>query len=135
MSFQPINTQNSQGANFGQLNDMVRQLNKEQITKVFKFDSNNAVFIGKLPYDGGIGLMVQSPDGSSVGIGSIPGSTTEYGFFCTDKDGNLIMKIVSGTSYIYRTDKTNVMQSGVLPDKTVGWAVAADGYQVPDGYS
>lgn len=58
MSFRPLNTQNSQGQNYGQINDMVRQLNKEQKVKVFKGDGENQVLIGKLPNDEGYGLYL-----------------------------------------------------------------------------
>jgi hypothetical protein len=57
MSFLPLNSQNSLGSNFGQVNDMVRQLNKEQTTKVFKQSGGNAIVEGKLPYDGGYGSL------------------------------------------------------------------------------
>lgn len=81
-------------------------------------------------------ITIGTPDGGTLGFGSIPGSTTdEFGFFSTDSDGNLIMKIVDGTWYVYRPeDDTNVMQSGILPDGEAGWAVAADGYEVADGF-
>jgi len=83
-------------------------------------------------------ITLTNTDGSSVGIGTIPGSTTnEFGFFATDSDGNLIMKIINGTRYIYdvNTDK-NVMQDGkVAPDNAAsfyGYAVAPEGENVED---
>ena len=82
-------------------------------------------------------ITIAAPDGSSVGMGSIPGSTeNEYGFFSLNAEGELIMKIVLGTWYVNdpSTDK-NVMQSGILPDDSIGWAVAAEGYNVSDGFS
>jgi len=81
-------------------------------------------------------ITIGTPDGGTIGFGSIPGSTTnEFGFFSIDTTGTLIMKIVNGTWFVYRADGTNVMQSGILPDSTVGWAVAADGYEVADGFT
>lgn len=81
--------------------------------------------------------IVNPNDNSSVGMGAIPGSTTgEYGFFSTDRSGKIIMKIVLGTWFVNDpgTD-LNVMQSGILPDDSIGWAVAAEGKNVSDGFS
>lgn len=83
-------------------------------------------------------IVITNPgDGSSVGMGSIPDSTTnEYGFFSLDENGRVIMKIVLGTWYVNDPDVgLNVMQSGILPDNTIGWAVAGDGKDVEDGFT
>lgn len=49
MSFRPIIPQNSYGQNIGQLNDMIRDLNREQVTKTFKGPGGyNAILQGKL---------------------------------------------------------------------------------------
>lgn len=82
-------------------------------------------------------ITIGGPDGSSVGMGSIPGSTTnEYGFFSLDSEGRVIMKIVLGTWYVNDPDNgNNVMQSGILPDGQIGWAVAKEGTNVADGFS
>lgn len=82
-------------------------------------------------------FIIQNPvDKSKIGFGAIPGSTTgEYGFFVINSSGNLIMKIVNGTWYVYDlTNNKNVMQSGKLPDQTFGWAVATTGKNVTDGF-
>lgn len=58
MNFRPVNSQNSHGQTLGQLNDMLRQLNKEQQVKVFKGPGgNNALITGKLPNDLGYGFQ------------------------------------------------------------------------------
>lgn len=57
MAFKPLSSQNSQSQNYGQVNDMVRQLNNEQTTKTFKQPGGNAVINGKLPYQGGYGSL------------------------------------------------------------------------------
>lgn len=77
MVLQPISTANSQGSNYNQLNDMVRQLNKEQTTKVFKGAGNtNAIIEGKLPYDGGYGSLYYDTDGTPrIVIGIQPDGT------------------------------------------------------------
>lgn len=82
-------------------------------------------------------ITIGTPDGGQIGMGAIPGSTSnEYGFFALDVNGNVIMKIVGGTWFVDNpTQNLNVMQSGVLPDGNIGWAVAAPGYNVVDGIS
>lgn len=82
-------------------------------------------------------ITIGTPDGGTIGMGSIPGSTTnEFGFFSLDAGGNLIMKIVNGTWYVDdpATD-INVMQSGILPDDSIGWAVAKQDKNVADGFN
>jgi hypothetical protein len=98
-------------------------------------------------------ITVGTPDGGTIGMGSIPGSATnEYGFFTLnssgnvtysvvggvqyfyDDDGNLIQKVDAGTTYVYNPADSynNVMQSGLLPDGSGGLAVAKTGYNVSD---
>jgi hypothetical protein len=73
MTFRPLNTQNSTRQNYSQVNDMTRQLNKEQITKAFKQAGGNSVITGKLPYDGGYGSLYYDSDNNSRGlIGTAP---------------------------------------------------------------
>ena len=77
MSLRPIVTGNSYGQNLGQINDMVRQLNKEQITKVFKQPNGNAIVTGKLPYDGGYGTLYYDSGGiPTILIGILPDGST-----------------------------------------------------------
>lgn len=80
-------------------------------------------------------IVVSNPtDNSSVGIGSIPGTNGEFGFFVLDTNGDVVQKIVGPTRYIYDlTTKKNILQDGKLPDATYGWAVAAPNYDVADG--
>jgi hypothetical protein len=71
-------------------------------------------------------------------MGSIPNSdTNEYGFFSLDTSGNVIMKIVNGTTYVYNPADgfVNVTQSGLLPDGSGGFVVAQPGQNVADAYS
>jgi hypothetical protein len=80
-------------------------------------------------------ITLTKSDGSSVGIGSVPNSTTgEYGFFGTDTAGNVVFKIVGSTFYVYDiTNGTNVMQMGKLPNNTYNVAIAQTGQNVADG--
>lgn len=73
-------------------------------------------------------------DGSSIGMGAIPGSTSEYGFFSLDSDDNVVMKIVLGTFYVYDGEDDR-MQAGILPDGTINVAIAKDGDSVSDAFS
>lgn len=83
-------------------------------------------------------ITIGAPDGSSVGMGSIPGTEPiEYGFFSLDPSGNLIMKIVNGTKYVYdpSNDYVNVTQDGLLPDGTGGFVAAKPGIDVDAAFS
>lgn len=57
MSFRPLSSQNSYSQNWGEVNNMIRQLNKEQTVKTFKQPGGNAIINGKLPYTGGYGSL------------------------------------------------------------------------------
>jgi hypothetical protein len=74
----PLSSDNSQSGNYNQVNNMVRQLNKEQTTKVFKGSGNNiAVIEGQLPYDGGYGTLYYDANGiPTIVIGVLPDGTT-----------------------------------------------------------
>lgn len=81
-------------------------------------------------------IIVTDASGSgSVGLGTIPG-TTEFGFFSLDASGNVIEKKVLGTTYIYNPldNFKNVLQMGILPDSSGGFAIAASGSNVADGF-
>lgn len=81
-------------------------------------------------------ITIGTPDGGTIGFGSIPDSTTrEFGFFSTDANGKLSMKIVDGTFYAYDPDTgLNTAQFGILPNGVGGVAAANDGYSVADGF-
>lgn len=56
--FLPTSSSNSQSTNWNQVNNMIRELNKEQQTKVFKGPNNiNALISGRLPNDLGYGIQ------------------------------------------------------------------------------
>lgn len=57
MAFRPLNSTNALSQNFGQVNDMIRQLNNEQVTKTFKQSGGNSIVQGKLPYTNGYGTL------------------------------------------------------------------------------
>jgi hypothetical protein len=58
VTFPPLNSGNSLGANFNQINNIIREINSEQQTKVFKGPNNvNALISGKLPNNLGYGFQ------------------------------------------------------------------------------
>ncbi len=71
--------------------------------------------------------------GQIMGFGIIPNTTNEFGFFSLDSSGNLITKIVNGTTYVYKpNNQENFLQSGILPDGTGGFIITKDGTEVAD---
>ncbi len=91
MALRPLTTQNSQGQNYGELNNMIRQLNKEQTTKTYKQPGGNAIVTGKLPYEGGYGSLYYDSDNVPrilIGIapdGEIDISASKEGFDITQQ--------------------------------------------------
>jgi len=81
-------------------------------------------------------ITVGAPDGSSVGMGSVPDNSGDFGFFSLDSNGNLIMKIVDGTKFVYNPneDYVNVTQDGLLPDGSGGFVVAKPDTNVEDAF-
>lgn len=136
-------------ADFAKLNDVKypkRSFSDQEdqsygFVPAFKLQTGNTrgtqiVGYGGTKIDGANNRIVikNQADGTSIGMGVIPG-TTEFGFFSLDADGNLVMKIVGGTMYVYDLDNdVNVMQAGKLPDASYGWAVASEGENVEDGF-
>lgn len=91
--FRPLNTQNSKGSNYSQINDMVRQIKNEQTTKVFKQASGNAIVQGKLPYSGGYGsLYYDTNNVPRILIGIAPDGT--MGMFVS-KEGESVLDAFS----------------------------------------
>lgn len=71
--FRPLLSQNSQKQNWNEVNNMIRQVNKEQTVKTFKQPSGNAIINGRLPYAGGYGSIYYDTDGvPRIVIGILP---------------------------------------------------------------
>lgn len=62
MAIRPLITSNSMSQNYAQVNEMVKQLNREATTKTFKQPGGNAIIQGKLPYTGGYGILQADSD-------------------------------------------------------------------------
>lgn len=83
-------------------------------------------------------ITIGASDGSTIGMGAIPGSTTgEFGFFSLDANGKLIMKIVNGTKYVFdpSNNYVNITQDGLLPDGSGGFVSAKPGIDVSEAFS
>jgi hypothetical protein len=53
----------------------------------------------------------------------------------TDSTGFVLFKLEGQTWFWYdKTTNKNIMQVGLLPDGTYGWAIAKAGYNVADGF-
>ncbi len=79
-----------------------------------------------------LGLTAQASNGT-ISLGSISGGN--LGMQVTDTSGYVLFEMTGQTWFWYdKTTNKNVMQVGLLPDGTYGWAVAASGYNVADGF-
>lgn len=75
-------------------------------------------------------------DGSYMTLGLIPDNGMDFGIAFFDPSGTLISKITSSTQYVYdKTTGKNIMQIGLLPDGSYGFAVARVGNNVADGFT
>lgn len=101
--------------------------------------TNNTISIGSsILLDGNNEVIqVTSDDGSIVGLGKIPDNSGQFGFFSLDTNGNLIMKIVNGTKYVYDPANgfVNVTQDGLLPNGIGGFVAAKPGIDVNAAFS
>lgn len=76
--------------------------------------------------------------GFSISLGVIQNSTSGegVGFSITDSTNFNLFKMDGQTWFWYDpSTKKNVMQVGLLPDGSYGWAVSAPGFNVSDGFS
>lgn len=111
---------------------------------------------GKTKIDGANNrITIGAPDGSTIGMGAIPGSTTnEFGFFSLnsagsltyklvagaqyfyDGNGNLIQKVQNGTTTVYDPSNGYVATtlSGLLPNSVGGFAAAKPGVDVTTAF-
>lgn len=99
-------------------------------------------------------IVVTNTDGVIVNLGALASGfgisvtdTSGLVFKISSSGGVLQLSVVDGSSFTLFTldgstwkwyDKTtnkNVMQVGKLPDNTYGWAVAATGQNVADGFA
>ena len=93
MTLRPLSTQNSTSTNYGQINDMIRRLDKEQTIKAFKQSGGNAIVEGKLPYDGGYGTLYYDTNNiPRIIVGVAPDGT--IGIFVS-KDGESVIDAFS----------------------------------------
>lgn len=102
-----------------------------------KIDSaNNRITLGSIILDGNTNtITVENDDGSTVGLGPIP-DTSDFGFFATDTEGNVVQKIVGPTRTINDIENgVGRILDGKLPDDTYGTVMAKEGIEVEDVFS
>lgn len=123
-------------------------------TQIIANTDGSKVTLGKIANTNSFGIAFYDPNGNllSTMVGATTTeydasgnmrvangllSTGEYGTAYYDTSGNLIQKIVGGTTSYYDpvNGNVNVMIEGKKPDATYGFAVAATGKNVADGYS
>lgn len=93
---------------------------------------NPVIQQGLLP-SGNYGMEATTGTGSFT-FGTLTDGT--LGIQSQDSNGNVLFEMNGSTWYWYDiTTGKNVMQVGLLPDGSYGWAVAASGYNVSDGFS
>lgn len=81
-------------------------------------------------------ISIENPSTNvNINVGVIAGSTgSGVGLSVVDDSGFTLFKMDGPTWFWYdKTTKKNIMQIGLLPDGSYGWAVAAPGYNVADG--
>lgn len=82
----------------------------------------------------GFGLSVTDINGNTLAIGILSDGT--LGMSITDPSGFLLFKLNGQTWFWYdKNHNVNVMQVGLKPDTTYGFATAAVGDNVSQGYS
>ena len=84
-------------------------------------------------------IIITNPvDNTQIGIGTIPGSTTnEFGFFSLDEDGNVVMTIIQGKLSMYDIDDDNNerMRVGKQPDSSYNVVTAKEGFAIDDVFA
>lgn len=82
--------------------------------------STNTIDIGEDIILDGINNIIQvgSSEGGTQGIGKIPDTDNQSGFFQTDSNGRVIYKLLNGTQYNYNLNDSynNAILNGFAPD-------------------
>jgi hypothetical protein len=99
--------------------------------------NNNKITVGNIVLDGNTNTIYTSnEDGSKAGIGIIPGTTNQFGFFATDSSGNVVWQQVGPTGTIFDvTNSKGIILDGKLPNGTYGSVISKTGTEVTDVFS
>ncbi len=98
---------------------------------IYDSNGNITMTLGELG-SSAYGMSVPSTNGT-INFGLL--SNGNLGMQAQDTSGYVLFEMDGQTWYWYdKTTGKNVMQVGLLPDGTYGWAVAASGYNVADGF-
>lgn len=114
--------------------DLSRILPRQNSTGSTRGTQN--IGVGNMKLDGANNrITIGAPDGSTVGLGAIPGTTpVEYGLFTLDSSGNVVTKIIDGSIYIMDGDLVRML-AGFQPDGTVDVNISKNGESVLDAFS
>lgn len=116
------------------INGNFARLDAEVVTKTFRNAAGkNGLIIGRLPNDQGTGIILNDNDGNAAIVINVDASGTPQ-IETLRADGSVAKRTVRDTDYYYDSSGVNFMTVGVLPDGTEGFAVAATGYNVSDGF-
>ena len=109
-------------------NDLIYK--NDYSTQTYYSNNGTAMEIGKLA-SGGYGISVPANTGT-INFGDL--ADGNLGMNTVDANGNVLFEMVGATWYWYDASGNNVMQVGLLPDGTYGWAVATPGNSVSGAY-
>lgn len=83
-----------------------------------------------------LGVLSNTAIQTGVATSSLSTATNGFGMSIADSTGYILFELNGETWLWYdKTTGKNVMQVGLLPDGSYGWAVAAKGFNVSDGFS
>lgn len=115
------------------INGNFARLDAEVVTKTFRnANGKNGLIMGRLS-DGTIGIILNDNDGNAAILINVDASGTPQ-IETLRADGSVAKRTVRDTDYYYDSSGVNFMTVGVLPDGTEGFAVAATGHNVSDGF-
>lgn len=128
-----VTSGDGQAPNFAQ-SDLSRSLPRQMSTGYTR--GTQSVGQGNMKLDGANNrILIGNPTSGSVGMGIIPNTDNEFGFFALDIANRLIFKIVDGTLYMYDAETgDNTLQMGIMPDGTTALAIAKEGYSVDEAF-
>lgn len=116
--------------------DLSRIIPRQMSTGTLRGTQN--VGYGQVKIDGSNNrITIGDTDGSSIGMGSVPTTISDTGFFALDTSGKLVWKQVGPTTYVYDPTHsyTNILQLGILPDGSGGLVTVKPGINVADVFA
>lgn len=97
-------------------------------------DRNGNILTLGVQSNGGFGLTVTDPKGNTITYGLQKDNSSGIEF--ADASGYVLRSITYNQDNLYdKTNKVNIMRTGVLPDSTTGFVVAKAGVDVSSLFS